>query len=614
MMLRTRISIMVSLALLFLAAGLIWTGLLRERVSVERLDQVYVHGQSTIWDKILEVKMNQMATVAGEISARPGLVAAAEAEDQAALTRILQPVTATLDQLRLANRVEVVNTAGDLLFTTQGVGQDVTSLDAGLLRPVLEEGQNARTIQQDPSRQFLAVIARPILAAPGEQRQSQPVVGAIILTISLEVPLQELKHSLGAETFIINRRGRLVHGTDRALWQSLHEGALVRQNTRETQRLGDRFYALVTVPLEDGAGRSVAYLVTITDDTANLKRRELISTISISVAAAGFLILLIGLYLYMRKAFHPLNQAIEVLESLSQGDTSVAIEAETGRDEIGSIAQAVAVFREHAIMLQRVEQQKERHRQRREQLMALKQELDIAHKMQQSILPSSFPRDPAYQIHAMMKPAKGVGGDFYDFFKLRDGEIGLVVADVSGKGMGAALFMAVARTVLKATALTGLPPGECLTAVNNLLAEENDQNMFVTLFYGILNVHSGTLTYANGGHNPPYLLRRRGSLEQVPGTDGMALAIMEDMPYDQASLEMAPGDSLLLYTDGITEAFNAEGEEFGEARLEKALSGLEVNTAKALVSHIDNVIADFARGAEQSDDLTLLVTRYDQKL
>ncbi|HYE01059.1 MAG TPA: SpoIIE family protein phosphatase, partial [Alphaproteobacteria bacterium] len=185
------------------------------------------------------------------------------------------------------------------------------------------------------------------------------------------------------------------------------------------------------------------------------------------------------------------------------------------------------------------------------ELAGLRQELEIARRMQLSILPSSPPVHPAFTIHGQTKPAKEVGGDFYDYFLIDEHRLGFTVADVSGKGVPAALFMMISRTLEKATAMSGLEPGECIRRVNNMLCGENEQMMFVTVFYGVLDLRTGALSYANAGHNPPFILGNDGSVVRLPMTNGTALGVMEDLEYEQAEVRLRPGDSVFLYTDGL---------------------------------------------------------------
>ncbi|MBU2091073.1 MAG: SpoIIE family protein phosphatase, partial [Alphaproteobacteria bacterium] len=242
----------------------------------------------------------------------------------------------------------------------------------------------------------------------------------------------------------------------------------------------------------------------------------------------------------------------------------------------------------------------------------IEQELLLAQNMQTAILPATFPQDPRFDGYAMMKAARHVGGDFYDYFMLDEHRIAVVMADVSGKGVPAAFFMAVSRTVIQSVAQKTDTPGDCLAQANDLVCLENPLELFVTVFYGIFDSRTGEFRYANGGHNPPYVVRRdTGAVEALEVTGGMALGILDGLPFAEKSIILQPGDSLFLFTDGVTEAFDPANEEYGEARLEAALVGGESVAIEAMAGRVVASVVSFSDTAPQSDDLTCLALRYN---
>ena len=238
-----------------------------------------------------------------------------------------------------------------------------------------------------------------------------------------------------------------------------------------------------------------------------------------------------------------------------------------------------------------------------------RQEMQAAAAIQQSILPGPLPArdDLPIDLYADMRPAREIGGDFYDYFPLDEHRLAFTVADVSGKGIPAALFMAVSRTVMRNTA-GGAEMAARMTDANRLLSAENAASMFVTMFHGVLDTATGRLQYCNAGHNPPYLLRA-GGRETLPAT-GIPFGIDPDRPYRVADAVLAPGDALFLFSDGITEATSPSSEIFGEARLETVLDTSRGRDAAALVADVLAATAEFAAGAEQSDDITCLALVY----
>ncbi|MDE2955379.1 MAG: SpoIIE family protein phosphatase [Gemmatimonadota bacterium] len=242
----------------------------------------------------------------------------------------------------------------------------------------------------------------------------------------------------------------------------------------------------------------------------------------------------------------------------------------------------------------------------RDKLVALQNELRVAHDMQQSILPKTFPDKPGYQLFGSMEPARQVGGDFFDIINLENDRIGLAIADVSDKGVPAALFMMSSRTLMKGAAIGKSNPTDVLTEVNHLLQEDNDAAMFVTVFYAEYNPVDGSLSYANGGHNPPVIVHADGSSTVLPQTNGIALGILPDIEYEQNSVTLSPGDTLVLYTDGITEAMNAQNEEFEMERLLTVLSGASSQDVREMNQAIFQAVQAFAGDMPQFDDMTCM--------
>ncbi len=251
--------------------------------------------------------------------------------------------------------------------------------------------------------------------------------------------------------------------------------------------------------------------------------------------------------------------------------------------------------------------------QSRDQLVALRQELEVARAMQKSILPTRFPETDAYQIWAQMTPARGVAGDFFDIIPLEDGKVGLAMADVSGKGVPAALFMMVCRTMIKGSAVGLGNSAKILMEVNDLLYKDNDANMFVTAFFHVLDPNSGAVAYANAGHDRPLVVRANGEIESLDKVPGIALGIIEGSKYKESSTKLADGDLLFTYTDGVTEAENPDGEQLGLGRLRETLSGLAGASARETTEGVVRVVSDFMQDADQLDDITCMAIRYGAK-
>ncbi len=243
----------------------------------------------------------------------------------------------------------------------------------------------------------------------------------------------------------------------------------------------------------------------------------------------------------------------------------------------------------------------------------MEQELNVGREIQMSMVPLKFPAFPEhdeFSVYAKLKPAREVGGDFYDFYFVDEKRFFFCVGDVSDKGVPAALFMAVTKTLIKSRTTDDRSTASILTHVNNKLSEENSSCMFVTLLAGILDITSGELVYTNAGHNPPYLRRTDGSVERLDQRHGPLAGEMPGIVYGESRALLAPGDLLLLYTDGVTEAMNDKDELFTEERLVKVIGADGPTSTNALVDRTVSAVETFERGTEQTDDITVLALQF----
>ena len=239
-------------------------------------------------------------------------------------------------------------------------------------------------------------------------------------------------------------------------------------------------------------------------------------------------------------------------------------------------------------------------------------ELRTAAGIQMSALPeidASVSERPEFELAASMKPAKEVGGDFYDFFLIDDDHLALVIADVSDKGVPAALFMMSSKILLNYRARLGGSPGEILSAVNKEICRNNPSNMFVTVWLGILDLSTGRLSCSNAGHEYPFL-RQGGTFTLYKDRHGLPVGAQERVRYRDYEIQLAPGDAVFVYTDGVPEAKNAEDAFFGVERTEKALNAGRSQSAEAIVNAVKQTVDDFVRDTQQFDDLTMLCAIY----
>ena len=322
----------------------------------------------------------------------------------------------------------------------------------------------------------------------------------------------------------------------------------------------------------------------------------------------GLLFLSIVVMFIARTITNPLKNLTSVTKRLATGDLNTEIPCLDLKDEVGDLAKAFdhmkKSLKEYIKDLQEPTAAKER----------VESELKIAADIQLSMIPRIFPPFPEreeFDIFAIMEPAKEVGGDFYDFFFVDETKLCFIIADVSGKGVPASLFMAILKFLLKTEALRGIPPDKILFQVNNTLCPDNETCMFATLFCGILDIRNGNIVFANAGHNPPLIWHKETSPKFLNPNRGFVLGVMEGVKFKQESLKLDPGDILVLYTDGVTEAMNPKNEMFSKERLKEILSKIEDKDVKNITSTIRESIKSFVQDAPQSDDITILVLKFN---
>ena len=335
------------------------------------------------------------------------------------------------------------------------------------------------------------------------------------------------------------------------------------------------------------------------------------------VATLIFVLAVVGAITVAHRTVKPLEKMTAKINGLGDGDITFDMDdAYRTGDEIEVLAQAFSTLsrrmKEYISQITKISAEKER----------VGAELSMAASIQTHMLPNTFPAYPSrkeFDIFATMDPAKEVGGDFYDFFMVGDDHLAMVVADVSGKGVPAALFSMIAKTMLKTQAQTRLSPERVLEEVNAALSENNDEDMFVTVWLGVLEISTGELTYADAGHEK-LALYQDGKWKLLPKVGGVALAAWspEDLEFMDAkyrfrnqTLQLKPGDMIFQYTDGVTEATDAEDQLFGDDRLVGALNGSSDSDLELMLHHVREEIDGFVKEAPQFDDITMLTLRYN---
>ena len=449
--------------------------------------------------------------------------------------------------------------------------------------------------------------------------------GTVTADISLEGLLKVLNNTYISKTgycFVISRTGTIVSHPNKSL--IMHESLFSLADERkykemrimgqnmingmqgkatfsyknvQTGKLSWIYYA----PIKS-SGWSVGVLYPIDELFSDINR---LSRFIVSVIVFSGLLLIIIIIVVSQSMTKPLTSLASATKLIAEGNFHVNIEPLDRKDEVGELNNAFIS------MQTSLQYHIENLKKTTADMEKIESEMRIAHDIQMSIIPKLFPPFPdrhEIDLYANLTPVKAVGGDLYDYFFADDRHLVLAIGDVSGKGVPASLLMAMTRTLLRAKYTRGLKPNEIVRIVNEDLCRDNLQKMFVTFFIGILDVYSGEFEYCNAGHNPPYLIRN-GGLQQLEVFHGYPIGI-QSSPYRSASLMLEAGDTLAMYTDGITDAENKNSELFEESHLEQVLLKNESLNAEELTKAILSAVDSFAEGMEQFDDMTLLTLRY----
>ena len=372
----------------------------------------------------------------------------------------------------------------------------------------------------------------------------------------------------------------------------------------------------IYMPVREENG--VVYVIGADVDLAELHNRIVDALLkSIAIGVAMFALSMIVGWVLVARIVGPLSRLTAFTRSMAQRNfepdeaelTAVRQIGASRGDEVGSLADAMATM---IARLERYLIEVETATAARERVEG---ELSAAHDIQVGMLPCMFPPFPErsdIDIFALLEPAKQVGGDLYDFFLIDDDRLFFVIGDVSGKGVPAALFMAMTKTLFKAQAFSGAPTDEIMTRVNAGLACDNAGQMFVTAFAGVLDLRTGVIEYSDGGHEPPFIIRAGGGVERLDKEGGLALGAIEEASFDAGRFQLSPGDKLVLFTDGVTEAESADEEMYTAARIKQALeNSAEKASARLIAEGLAESVHNFVGAVPQSDDIAILAICFE---
>ena len=675
MTLRLRILLIVAAGLLLTALALLGSGWVHDQLQQERISLLAQEAQSALWQQTLAAEDQAMDSSLDKLTATPAFISAAQARDSKQLERVLIALDLYPGEGQKLDLIAVLRPGQDAVSlgkTTLEPLLDNSSMElllSGESVSGLRLGANKQALLL--SARLLPGEGEAMVVVAG--RQMEHALLRLSLHGKLQASLLDLRGQLLATTSdelwqavspLISPRqqthfeqaiGKQIHAVTSTLVHDLagHDvGALVTIKDQTQQAQASQFLSRLTLgitlalivagllllswylrrsfkPLEQAIAALQALARGDTSVTVHHTRNDEIGRIAQAVATFRSNVQELIRARSQRERVRrrqeqlihsQLQQLADATDMTSREEVLQLLQgSENAQGDDGQLRQLALVMSD---LRQRIVDQHQRLSSMvvelrealvtKTRLAGLQQELQIAAEVQRSILPQQMPDDPRLQMDCHITPAREVGGDFYDYFWLDREHLGVVIADVSGKGVPAALFMAITRTLLKSTAAFVTAPSSCMRRLNDLLAAENEQMMFVTVFYGVLHLPTGQLRYVNAGHNAPYLLSTQGEVKPLARTGGVAVAVSEEFPYQEAVLQLQPGDRLFLFTDGVTEAFNAQQQEFGEPRLVELL-GQQFSDEQSpgqLNQAVLRGVRAFEDGAPQADDITCVSLLY----
>ncbi len=484
--------------------------------------------------------------------------------------------------------------------------------------------------EEDTGRQsatlFAESVARSLLDVD-LSAQSDEEVNALI---HLNAPRDDSEPADLTNIWIFNLQARLVASTDGARQVTRNEIIPARRamepgNDTIVESLTDGGYA-GTAAIRTGDGTAVgAVRVEFASDHIGTHFDLYQAEYVLGVIALVVGLVIVSRFLATRLA-RPIGLMVQAARSVEKGrqpEPGVAASLRNTsltRDEYGELAGVfLDMAREvgaresqlNALVAERTIELSEKNRALEDAQRDIRNDLEMAHSVQAALVPSDLPEDPRADVAAFMTPALEVGGDFYDAFLTDDGRLAFAIADVSGKGIASALMMAVGRALLRSAANLHPDPSRAIASTNDQLCTMNPKELFITAFFAVIDLELGTLTYVNAGHDPPYVIRPNEAPEMIPHTGGIALGVLPDLNYAETTIPIDAGTALYLYTDGITEAENSNGQQFGRDRLEEKLAAAPDEGPQALMDGILIDLRKFTGDAKQFDDITCMAVQFN---
>ncbi|NIZ07991.1 PP2C family protein-serine/threonine phosphatase [Pseudooceanicola sp. HF7] len=576
--LRGRIALITAIALLIVTAIMLLYAEGRAKLLRERFAADQLASNAELLTTVIDLDAALLQRIASDLARQPSVDALLATSEEAAIAEIRDLVAVAVDATGAQLAVTVLDQRGTV----------VARLGTALIGEEMESDRAANGLNMTLEGDVRLVAVEPV-------RQGTRVTGRIIASLDL---LDRTGRFLsGAEAIGISSPGGVLSmnraAPDRL--RVLSENCCTGTATSLSFRDDGARYVAAFIPLRDNSGALLADFVSLRDVTASSQRHFTYGTVAAVMLLLAILLTLGTLMRVLRVSFRPLGAVVKLLQQMESGSTTLTMKPMQTSEEIQALIDTVERVRAG--------------QEARDRLVKLDSQLAAARNVQQSLVPSEFDLTPKLSLFGAMQPAEEVGGDFFDLFEMQDGRIALLIADVSGKGIGPALFAARASMVLRANASKFDDLSRIVSETNDQLCEHNTEDLFITMFFAVIDPETGQGECVNCGHCQPFLIRPDKTAEHFTPPNNIVLGAFEGFPFEPAKIAIAPEDTLLVYSDGFDEAQTDSGELLGDERARQMSAAYGQTAPQELVEGLQRDIAAFSDGAPQADDITLLAVR-----
>jgi len=591
MLLKTRLIISSVIGYLLLASALITNEIHNQEKILKTLQYDTLDSLQELWEEITSNDSEQLSREAELISKNIYLIPELKTGNQQKIDTKLINILGTKFKSNPLHWIAIFNHQGSLIYFSENLRLTNNFIPSTIISGFFKNHPHSPSGIAESLTQHQSIIGGHFIS-----KANKPAF-LVLSGFYIEHPIKEMSTASNDTVLLFDAKGKIIYQISDIKNHHLDPKTFLMKKVFELKKIDQETYHIYSWPLKLNNHNFFAQLLLLSN--GSVFHSQIKSSLYTSIILGIFITLLItfSLSYILTRAMSPLDFVIRILNALIKGDTDVKMITYKKDDEIGSVIHAAESLRKKTIEVQNLEVQKK-------DLIKIREQLNIARSIQSSIVTGQPLNYPTFQVAGFMRAATEVGGDFYDYFKTEDNKLILMIGDVSGKGVPAAIFMSMTISYLKAHLKANLSISESLEKTNNLLIEKNNYQFFVTVFVCVIDLKNNVMTYSNAGHNPPLINTKKSAVEFLKMTGDMALGVIANVDYKEKTHKLYPGESLLLYTDGLTEAVNIRQEQYGEERLTTFFKSGQYLTPATHLEYIIHDIDLFSDSMDQFDDMT----------